>query len=199
MEILIIQGSLGNPSRTAALAELSARTLAREGHRVRLFDLRVHDLPWAVPYGEEESWSRSSPSLRELIRAAAAADAFVWASPVYHNSYSGVLKCALDHLTEREFRDKPVALCGDGGRRGSEQPLEHLRTVARSLHACATSVVVASRADDFTLKDGQYVVTNQEITVRVGEMCRQLAAFAELLRGSAGAVLRSAQRAEELA
>ena len=198
MEILIIQGSLGTPSRTAALAEEAARRLTLDGHRACLFDLRAHDLPWAVPQGEDAPWQRRTPSLRKLLTAATAADAFVWASPVYHNSYSGVLKCALDHLTAREFRGKPVALCGDGGRRGSEQPLEHLRTVARSLHAVATSAVVTTQADDFVLGDGRYVLVNEEITHRVGAMCHQLTALAGLLaRG--GAALWSAQGAEELA
>ncbi|MFE2931973.1 MULTISPECIES: NADPH-dependent FMN reductase [unclassified Streptomyces] len=197
MEILIIQGSLGTPSRTAALAEEAARRLTLDGHRARIFDLRVHDLPWAVPQGEGAPSQRPAPALRKLLAAATAADAFVWASPVYHNSYSGVLKCALDHLTAREFRGKPVALCGDGGRRGSEQPLEHLRTVARSLHAVATSTVVTTRTDDFVLDGGRYVLADKETVHRVGVMCHQLADLAGLLARGGGA-LRSAQGAEEL-
>lgn len=197
MEILIIQGSVRSPSRTAALTEEASRQLTLDGHRAHVFDLRVHDLPWAVQQGGEASWQCGALSLRKLLAAATAADAFVWASPIYHNSYSGVLKCALDHLSAREFRGKPVALCGDGGRRGSEQPLEHLRTVARSLHAIATPAVVTTRAEDFALEDGRYVLVNQEITGRVAVMCRQLPELAALLVHG-GAALWSPQGAEEL-
>ena len=187
MEILAIQGSLGSPSRTDALVELAEEILTGWGHRVHVFDLRQHDLPWVDPDAHGASNGRASRSVRELISLAARADAHIWASPVYHNSYSGVLKCALDHLAMPQLRDKPVALCGDGGRCGSEQPLDHLRTVARSFHAVATPAVVTSRSDDFVERDDRYEVVNSEIVERTYQMCEELVRFARLFEAESEA------------
>ncbi|MFI8997852.1 NADPH-dependent FMN reductase [Streptomyces sp. NPDC053542] len=198
VRILVVQGSLGSPSRTAALAGLATETLTEWGHDTEVFDLRHHDLPWTEPAPRDGVLSGAGASARQLVRAAGEADAFVWASPVYHNSFSGVLKCALDHLSRTEVGDKPVALCGDGGRRGSEQPLEHLRTVARSLHAVATPSVVTTRTEDFALRDGRYAVSNPEIVTRTRQLCHQLVAFADLLRRGHGTAAAAVEFLEEV-
>jgi NAD(P)H-dependent FMN reductase len=182
VEILAIQGSLGAPSRTSALIDLAEEILIGWGHHVHVFDLREHQLPWVDPGQHGDLTGQGDLSVRQLLELAASSDAHIWGSPVYHNSYSGVLKCALDHLAIAQLQDKPVALCGDGGRGGSEQPLDHLRTVARSFHAIAVPAVVTSRTSDFTLHDGRYIVSNDEIAKRIQDLCEQLVRFATLLR-----------------
>ena len=112
MDILAIQGSLGTPSRTGALVELAEEILVGWGHRVHVFDLREHSLPWVDPDRHGDLSGQGDRSVRLLVDLAVRADAHIWASPVYHNSYSGVLKCALDHLAMPQLADKPVALCG---------------------------------------------------------------------------------------
>ena len=144
MDILAIQGSLGTPSRTSALVDLATEILVGWGHQVHVFDLREHNLPWVDPGRHGDPSGPADGSVRRLVDLALRADAAHLGHPVYHNSYSGVLKCALDHLAMPQLADKPVALCGDGGRAGSEQPLDHLRTVARSFHAIATPAIVTS-------------------------------------------------------
>jgi azobenzene reductase len=182
VDILAIQGSLGTPSRTGALVELAEEILVGWGHRVHVFDLREHDLPWVDPDRHGDLSGQGDRSVRLLVDLAVRADAHIWASPVYHNSYSGVLKCALDHLAMPQLADKPVALCGDGGRAGSEQPLDHLRTVARSFHAIATPAIVTSRTADFILRSGRYELVDHEIALRLTGLCEQLVRFAVLLR-----------------
>ncbi len=69
-------------------------------------------------------------------------------SPVYHNSYSGVLKNTLDHLDIPHFRNKAVGLVSHGGD-GSTQPVDHLRVVVRGLNGIATPTNVCTRKDDY--------------------------------------------------
>src|SRR5438876_203322 len=82
---------------------------------------------------------------------------FVRGSPVYHNSFSGILKNALDSLSIQQFRNKPVALmsCGNSDRTGS-QPCDHLRIVARGLLAVAIPTQVITLPSDFTFAQGRY-------------------------------------------
>lgn len=71
--------------------------------------------------------------LRELIRSA---DALLIGTPVYHGSFTGVLKNALDWLGFRELEGKMIGLVGvAGGAGGAYEALGGLRNVGRALHA----------------------------------------------------------------
>jgi len=192
MQILIIQGGLGTPSRTAALATGVARLLRGWGHTVNAFDVRDHPLPWIDP-NRWDGGPSGDPSVDQLVAWAELAQAQVWATPVYHNSYSGALKCALDHLSTRQLRDRPVALCGDGGRHGSEQPLEHLRSVARSFHAIACPTALTARSEDLVRRDDTYTVVNPAIAARTRLLCEELVRFGQLFaRPDGGGMQRAA-------
>ena len=65
------------------------------------------------PYDPEGS-AELPPLIEALKSEASRAAGFVLGSPTYHNSYSGLLKTALDHLSPDDFRGKPVALVGVG-------------------------------------------------------------------------------------
>lgn len=192
MRILCLQGSLGEPSRTASLLVLAQRLLTRLGAEVDVCDLRTQSFPHVDPrhHGGER---HPDPAVRALRERAVAADAFVLASPVYHNSYSGVLKAALDHLSIGELADKPVALCGNGGRTGSTQPVDHLRIVVRGLHGVAIPRTVVTRNADFRWVDGQYRIAERALVARAQQVCQQLVAYAAAL-----APLRSAESAAAL-
>lgn len=85
----------------------------------------------ALPF-EEATTDPSAHRLRALVEQA---DGLMVATPVYHESYSGVLKVALD-LLDREAEEKPVALIAvGGGSWGTSLALEHLRTIFREMGA----------------------------------------------------------------
>jgi NAD(P)H-dependent FMN reductase len=121
--------------------------------------------------------------VRRLAQLAEAADAFVWGTPVYHNSFSGVLKNTLDHLGPRHFRHKPVALISNGGGvRGAVQPCDQLRIVARGLSAVAIPTQMVTTDADFALRQGRYVLVNEVIRERCVALAEELLAYAVLLR-----------------
>lgn len=186
MRVLCLQGSLGEPSRTASLVTLAERLLTKLGAEVRTWDLRRTQLPLVDPHRHGDS-DHPEPIVQKLLDDAHAAAAFLWASPVYHNSYSGVLKNALDHLSISQVADKPVALCANGGRTGSVQPTDHLRIVARGLHGVAIPRVLVARNDDFRLNDGSYLIADRGLVTRMIGLCQQLldygAALAPLRTG----------------
>jgi NAD(P)H-dependent FMN reductase len=113
---------------------------------------------------------------------AEAADAYLLASPVYHNSYSGVLKNALDHLMLRDVRYRPVALASHGGR--STQAVDPLRIVVRGLLGIAIPTQVCTQEADFAGEpgeDGLYAVTDPDIQARIARQADQLLLFAKHL------------------
>src|SRR5262249_14449631 len=75
--------------------------------------------------------------VHELVETAQRASGFVLASPVHHNSYSGLLKNCLDHLAIEQFEYKPVALMAFGGSMSAIQVCDQLRTVVRGLWGIA--------------------------------------------------------------
>lgn len=105
------------------------------------------------------------------------ADAFVLGSPNYHNSYSGVLKNALDLLNMDIFRDKPVGLVGNSGGIRSTQPIDHLRIVVRGLMGVAIPIQIASCNSDFKLMEDHYVVTSDDLTKRLSDFTDQLISY----------------------
>lgn len=70
-----------------------------------------------------------------VVRTIREADAVVLGTPMYHGSYSGVLKNALDYCGFDEFDDTTVGLLAVSGGPFPLQALDHLRSVCRALNA----------------------------------------------------------------
>lgn len=120
-----------------------------------------------------------------------AADAFVLGSPLYHNSYSGALKNALDYLGIKHFRKRPVGLASHGG--ASSQAVDHLRIVVRGVLGIAITTQVCTADADFAEApgpDGLYAVIDAGIHDRIERFAAELILFGRQLR---------AVRAEEVA
>ena len=167
-------GSLRRGSYTRLALEVALGGAAEVGVRTRLLDLGDYDLPFC---GGDEEESEGVARLRADVRAA---HGIVLGTPVYHGSYSGLLKNALDLMGFREFEGKMVGLVGvSGGRAGAVSAFDSLRAVGRALHAWVipeqTSIAQAWRAfdDNGRLKDA-------ELEERLMEVGRQVARFAYL-------------------
>lgn len=70
-----------------------------------------------------------------VVRQISQADAVVLATSVQHDSYSALLKTALEYCSPEEFDNKPVGLLGVTEGSGPALALEHLRTVCTTLNA----------------------------------------------------------------
>jgi NAD(P)H-dependent FMN reductase len=149
-------------------------------------DLAEHDLGTADPAYHNAPERHPSSEVRALAALATRAEAFVLGSPVYHNSYSGVLKNCLDHLTIRHFEAKPVGLACHGGTLRSMQSADHLRLVVRGLHGVATVNQVVSADADFRLVDGGLKLANRTLFDRVARLVQELAFLTARLGSTAG-------------
>lgn len=183
-KILIISGSMRKPSYTRSLSTCVAGELGQLGAEVRLWDAQNPALPLADPAFHHSASKHPDAGVVELDALATAADAFVFATPIYHNSYSGVLKNALDLLNIRpHFSMKPVGLVSHGGDR-SPQAVDHLRIVCRGLNAITIPTQVCTQRSDFedTDEDGVHHVLDGPILERVRRFTSELLALTILLR-----------------
>jgi NAD(P)H-dependent FMN reductase len=108
INVAVICGSPREVSYTRGLGRCIVGALEAQGAAVELLDLRHHALPPLDPRLRREREAHPDPAVGRLFSMASAADGFVLASPVYHNSYSGVLKNALDYLRIPDLRYKPL-------------------------------------------------------------------------------------------
>ncbi|MET9323162.1 NADPH-dependent FMN reductase [Streptomyces sp. NPDC003038] len=147
--ILGILGSSAPDSVSRRVLELAAHRIRATGTPYELLDLGVefsarHRL---ADYDDPPPGSQTA-ALRARIAASSGA---VLATPVYHGSYSGLLKNALDHLAGDALADRPVALiAAGGGPRGAGTACDQMRSVVRALSGWAVPTHVAATGGDFT-------------------------------------------------
>jgi NAD(P)H-dependent FMN reductase len=182
LDVVLLARSPRQPSYTRSLARAIGCALEDRDARVHLLDLCATPLPPVVPALRAKRSQHPDPEVARLYRLAEAADAYVLASPTYHNSYAGVLKNALDYLTLRDFRYRPVGLASHGGR--STQAVDHLRQVVRGVLGVAIPTQVCTRESDFSGApdgDGLYEVRDPDILARIERFSDELVLFARHL------------------
>jgi NAD(P)H-dependent FMN reductase len=190
LQICLIGGSAEHPSRILACLQFLAELLQVSGAVTHIWDLAQRPLPLLDPCCYP-TYRNGPVSVKDLAVLADDADAFIWGSPVYHNSFSGVLKNALDNLAIQHFCHKPVALvsCGNSDRSGS-QPCDHLRSVARGLHAVTIPTQLITLPSDFARIQGvdDYFLTNEALQDRATRLAEELLLYASALRFVRGGI-----------
>lgn len=122
------------------------------GGRVDRIDLGAMDLPTFDPY---EGDAGDADRLRQRLREA---DAVVLGTPMYHGSFSGTLKNAVDYCGFEEFEGTTVGLVAVAGGGYPRTPIDHLTDVCRTLNAWVVPETVMvphseAAADDGALTD----------------------------------------------
>ena len=185
LSVLILIGSRRKPSFTRVLAQEVSIAVARCGAVPRIWDPLVVSLPIADPEYHDAPERNPDPDVRALVDDAQAADGFLFASPIYHNGYSGVLKNALDHLAIAQFRYKPVALVSHGGNRATHA-VDQLRIVVRGLLGIALPTQVCSAKDDYVATEDQIILKASDIRTRIERLSVELVAFSSQLKQMRG-------------
>jgi len=176
IKIVGICGSLRETSYTRLALRITLRGAKEVGAQTRLLDLREY----ALAFCNGRAKDAYPEGVTRLCQEVQAAQGILLGTPVYHGSFSGVLKNALDLMGFDEFEGKMVGLVGvSGGRTEAVKALDSLRAVGRVLHAWVipeqVSIPQAWKAFDSAgnLKDA-------ELENRLREVGRQVARFAYL-------------------
>jgi NAD(P)H-dependent FMN reductase len=136
-KLQIIIGST-RPTRAADLVApwVIQRARAHGAFEVEVLDLRDWPLPIFAEYlgsiGDFADPTYSTPIVREWNHKVKEADAYLFITPEYNHSISGVLKNAIDSVfVSFAFRNKPMVAVGySGGIAGGVRAIEHLAQIA---------------------------------------------------------------------
>ncbi|MGW0881245.1 NADPH-dependent FMN reductase [Streptomyces sp. NPDC002671] len=184
--VLLLGGSPSTGSHTTAVIEAAALMLTELGADPLVWDLATQPLPIVDPscHGRPELYA--DPYARKLGQLAAEVDAFVIASPMYHGSFSGAVKNALDHLDVTPFAGKPVGLLTHGENLSAVQACDALRTVVRAMRGIALPEQLVTVPGDFArTAEGSRVLSAAEAHDRLRSLCRALVEMAWRLGGAA--------------
>ncbi|MFB6166522.1 MAG: NADPH-dependent FMN reductase [Haloarculaceae archaeon] len=174
--VVAICGSLRDASHTRKGLTSALEAAARAGATTELLDLREWDLP---PFDPDVDGAGEVDEFTARVRAA---DAIVLGTPVYHGSYSGVLKNALDYCGFDEFEDKTVGLLGVAGGNFPITALDHLRTVCRSLDAWVLphEAAIPRASKVFEGDAEQWSFADADVAERVAVLGRRVVEYARI-------------------
>ncbi|HET7324556.1 MAG TPA: NAD(P)H-dependent oxidoreductase [Halococcus sp.] len=127
--VVALSGSLRDESYTRLALEHALAEAEAMGASTDLIDLRELNLPI---FNADARDAGDALALKDRIRRG---DSVLLGTPSYHGSYSSGLKTALDYCGFDEFENTTVGLLCVGLGAFPITPLDHLRSVARALHA----------------------------------------------------------------
>lgn len=177
--ILLLGGSLTSPSRSEALLYALADQLVTAGARPTVWNLAAE----TVPAPARRRGSAAIGSAGRLVQAAREAEGYVLVSPVYHGSFSGAIKDALDHLRIDHVAGKPVALASTAGGHRTSQAADQLRLVVRALHAVAIPAQLLTAEPDFEWSGRTFRLAGPGIIDRMQRLVDELLRFTRALGG----------------
>lgn len=175
MKILLLIGSADAQSHSLALGQAIESNLQELGAQTELINLIESGLPLYDRRIEREQ--TQNDQTKAFLQKSLEADAFVWVTPIYHNSYSSTLKSALDWHHSTKFPGKTVGLASNGGNR-SPQAVDQLMLVARSQGLVTIPTRVCTDEADY---NEQLKVTDSGIVDRITRFSKELIDFANKL------------------
>jgi NAD(P)H-dependent FMN reductase len=177
----IIVGS----TREGRAAETVAQWVSRRAKEYGGFDVTLLDLrDWPLPMfaetmatiGDFANPTYSEPIVRQWNRTIAEGDAFIFITPEYNHSFSGVLKNAMDSvIASWAFRNKPAAFVGySAGIVGGARAVEQLAlvTIEAEMVPLRNTVLVSAVQSAF---DGTGQLTNPQSDVALAILLEDLA------------------------
>lgn len=144
MKIQVILGS----TRPGRVIERVGKWVAASAEQVEGFEVEVVDLAdYNLPFFDEAISPRYNPNrtinpaAKKWLDKLAEADGFIFVTPEYNHSITGVLKNALDYVTS-ELTKKPVAVVSYGSV-GGARAAEHLKAILIESKAAIVPEAVA--------------------------------------------------------
>lgn len=163
-----------------------ADQLRAKGAKAVIWDLGEKPLPIAVPEYHKSQEKHPSKRVREFVKLVSESDGYILGSPLYHDSYSGVLKNALDSLPNEAFYHKPVGLVSHSSNvRSCITPCNQLRPVVRSLAGYATQIQVGTTDADYKIAGNSLKLVDQRVIDRVVGMVDELMLMTQIVNSIA--------------
>jgi len=167
MKALLLNGSPRPHSRTSALLEHLSGLLQKEGYETEVIDLLALGLPVNDPLYHDKPEEHPDPKVRDFAQKVKESEVIVLGTPLYHGSYSGLIKSALDHLTDEAFAQKAVGVVSQAaGIRVATQGAQHLAIVARTMYGRVSHRLIGTVKADYTEQGDGFVLSSEEMLQR---------------------------------
>lgn len=174
MKVLILIGSAARNSCSLHLGKAMAARLEARGARPTLVDLIDYGLPTFD--ADVDRAKTYDPVVKRFIKQAKEAEALVYITPVYHNSFSGAIKNAIDWL-HFPMDGKVLGLASHGNNR-TLVAVDQLMVVARSQHLVVAPTRVCTQRADY---DADLQIVTLAITKRLDRFVDELVHLTERL------------------
>jgi len=170
--VVAICGSLRDESHTRTALGVALDAAERVGASTELIDLRELELP---VFDADDRTAGDAPELARRVREA---DAVLLGTPMYHGSYSSVLKTALDYCGFEEFENETVGLLAVAGGRFPVSALDHLRSVCRALDAWVLPYQAVVPRASRAIEGDEFV--DDDLADRVATLGRRIVQYATI-------------------
>ncbi|GAB7531077.1 hypothetical protein PS3A_34890 [Pseudomonas sp. 3A(2025)] len=158
IKVVVVSGSLRNPSRTHSLLHTVVQQL-QQRLPVELHWVRIAELGSTLAGSLERD--SASPALLPHLQAIENADLIIAGSPVYRASYTGLFKHFFDLVDHQSLKGVPVLLAATGGSDRHALVIDHqLRPLFGFFQAHTLPYGLYAAADAFTdyqLVDAAYL------------------------------------------
>lgn len=171
---MILVGSADKDSHSLHLGQAIKKELSDQ--EVEIINLVEYGLPLYSRLIEREN--AFDEKTRSFLDKSLEMDAFVWVTPIYHNSFSAMLKNALDWHHSTKFPGKVVGIASNGGNR-SPQAADQLTLVARSQHMITIPTRVCT--DENADYDYELNIVDESIKERIKKFANELVSVAKSL------------------
>jgi FMN reductase len=187
LTVVGIGGSIRPGSTSLAALRYALAAVAESGARCELFDLNVVRLPLYDANREGERAPLTADTV-QLLDAVRCADAFLWSSPGYHGTVSGLFKNTLDYFEYLSqdrppyLSGKPVGLISTAG--GTIAAVQAITAMTHSVYALrgwpVPLIVPISEVQD--VFDGDGSLRSDKIGARLRILSSELLRFAAIAR-----------------
>jgi NAD(P)H-dependent FMN reductase len=172
--VVLINGSPAQNSHTGVLL-LYLADLFSEHFETKFLNLNDLQLPYNNPTYHKDALASDVEKVRLFAKDIANSSVVVLGTPLYHGSYSGMLKVALDNLDGDAFEGKIVVLVSNASKdRGSLQAGNELVVVCRTMHGDVYYRQVGTSTSDYGDSIGSRTLTSEAIKTRCKEVVEAL-------------------------
>lgn len=178
MKICIISSSLAQHSHSRLLANMISQRAQDENMETTFWDLRTKPIRTLIPEYHSETHRNLNPIIIEFLHDIKQCDTIIMATPVYHGSYSGSLKMALDQLSKDALKGKMIGfVCHGHNLLKSSLPASHMRTIVASMHGYSLHTEVCTSKADFIHENGIPTSVAADVYSRIETLFDELKQF----------------------
>lgn len=165
-EVVLIQGSLNQESKTAVLLNEVINILNNKKIVHKVIDLRKIKLEFC----DGRDLEKYNSDLQDAYKLMESAKAYILGMPVYCYSVSGVLKNFLDITCNAMEKKYAGIVCNAGGVMSYLASAELMKILSYEVHVLTVQPTVYAWGNDF--QDGK--ITNQKVLDKANSMVEKL-------------------------